>query len=595
MKRTVRLSPGECRSRNVFVLFLLAAMLIVLPSAAQAATFTVNSTADEVDADPGNGICAAAGGACTLRAAIQEANALAGADTIIVPAGTYTLTLAGAGENLAATGDLDISDNIAIRGAGADSTIIQAGTLGVGGPPNGIDRVFDISGPVTVNITGITVRNGMVIDNSGGVEGNGGGILNNGGTLTITDSTISGNTAIDSGGAVYDSGGALSITNSTISGNTSQQGSGIFSNGGTIMLLKSTLSNNLADGDGGGIYMNNPGTDPHLTITNSTLSGNSAIGGVGGGVLCGGTILVTNSTIAGNMSSGTGGGIFNVGGMTLFNTIVADSTGSNCSGTIINGGNNIDSGSTCGWGTNMGSMSDTSPLLGKLADNGGQTQTMALLTGSPAIDGVTYGSPNGSPATDQRGVVRPQLSGYDIGAFEWVQTYNITIAQNCSSVVCTPNPVPEMFNSLCTILPAGGFYISSLLAGDTGAPQPVAQTWQYRFPQVNHEKDITVTCDSNNIILFRSGGSVGKPYGSIQAALNSPSVLSNDQLLVPVGAYVETGHAVTLNRTIGDIIFTLSGGWDASFTSNAGKRSQIAGQLVITGIGGLIIDLIEIL
>jgi CSLREA domain-containing protein len=67
--------------------------------------FTVDSTLDAVDAAPGDGLCATGGGVCTLRAAIQEANALAGSDTIVVPAGTYTLTIAGQAENAAATGD----------------------------------------------------------------------------------------------------------------------------------------------------------------------------------------------------------------------------------------------------------------------------------------------------------------------------------------------------------------------------------------------------------------------------------------------------------------------------------------------------------
>jgi CSLREA domain-containing protein len=102
-----------------------------------AVSFTVDSTTDAVDTAPGNGVCATAGSVCTLRAAIQEANALAGDDTITVPAGTYTLTILGRDEYAAATGDLNITSNITINGAGAGSTIIQAGTLGVGGPPNG--------------------------------------------------------------------------------------------------------------------------------------------------------------------------------------------------------------------------------------------------------------------------------------------------------------------------------------------------------------------------------------------------------------------------------------------------------------------------
>jgi CSLREA domain-containing protein len=126
------------------------------------ADFTLETTADAPDLSPGDGVCATAVGdnnACTLRAAIQEANAIAGANTIHVPAGTYTLSIAGPGERAAATGDLDITDDVTIDGAGAAATIVDGG---------GLDRVFNnstaidltnCSGPTTT-ISGLTVRNG---------------------------------------------------------------------------------------------------------------------------------------------------------------------------------------------------------------------------------------------------------------------------------------------------------------------------------------------------------------------------------------------------------------------------------------------------
>ena len=127
-----------------FLLGVAALLLAVAPAAA--ATFTVNDTTDAVDAAPGDGKCATAVATCTLRAAIQEANAHAGADTIMVPAGTYLLTIAGQGEDIAATGDLDITDDVTITGAGADNTILDG---------NGIDRIFDISAS-TVAIVGLS-------------------------------------------------------------------------------------------------------------------------------------------------------------------------------------------------------------------------------------------------------------------------------------------------------------------------------------------------------------------------------------------------------------------------------------------------------
>jgi CSLREA domain-containing protein len=139
---------------------LTAALGFAVP--AGAATFTVNTTADAVDATPGDGACASAGGSCSLRAAVMEANTLPGPDTIVLPAGRYTLTLAGAGEDAAATGDLDVLSDITILGAGAASTIIDGG---------GIDRVFDVLD--TLRLTSLTVEGGRILDTS--FDGGGGG------------------------------------------------------------------------------------------------------------------------------------------------------------------------------------------------------------------------------------------------------------------------------------------------------------------------------------------------------------------------------------------------------------------------------------
>ena len=135
--------------------------------------------------------------------------------------------------------------------------------------------------------------------------------------------------------------------------------------------------------------------------------------------MTGSTIVVVNSTIAGNRADMGGGGFYTSGGLgsTLYNTIVANNIGGNCLGSITNGGNNIDSGTSCGWGSDYGSRSNTDPQLGALANNGGPTPTMALQVGSPAINGVTYNAPNNCPAIDQRGYARS--GACDIGAYEY--------------------------------------------------------------------------------------------------------------------------------------------------------------------------------
>ena len=283
-------------------------------------------------------------GADSLRQAITDANAAAGADTInFSVSGTISL----------ATSLPSITDVAGLTIDGVGQTVTVSG--------NGAVRVFQIGAGAPVTLNRLTIANGSA--------GSGGGI-NNSGTLTITNTTLSGNSSPGSfGGAINNAGGGtLSITNSTFSANST------------------------TGGFGGAIYNNGTTVD----ITNSTFSGNGANGGFGSSLF--------NNAVA---------------GFTVRNSIVTNSAGgSNCGGAIANGGNNIDSAASCGWGALNGSMSTTDPLLGVLANNGGQNQTFALLPGSPAIDGVSSGAPNGAPATDQRGVTRPQGTRFDIGAFE---------------------------------------------------------------------------------------------------------------------------------------------------------------------------------
>src|SRR3954452_11550189 len=145
---------------------ILALMFAVIASLAitafstnvNAATFVVNTTSDTQDAAPGNGTCADSGGMCSLRAAITEANALSGADTITLPAGTYTITLVAADEDANAGGDFDITSPITINGAGAGTTIVQANAA----PMVATERVFHVigAGATAVTINAITIQNG---------------------------------------------------------------------------------------------------------------------------------------------------------------------------------------------------------------------------------------------------------------------------------------------------------------------------------------------------------------------------------------------------------------------------------------------------
>jgi CSLREA domain-containing protein len=373
---------------------LLAATTTPAPALADT-TFTVNTTADAPDGNVGDGVCARPGttNVCTLRAAIEEANAFSGDDTIVIPANIGPNT--GTIELDSVLKDLSITSNINIDGPGAGAMTLKPQPRVPEDPSSrGISRVFSIGSGAVVEIEGLSIKGGTP---PAGQEG--GGILNSG-TLTLRNTTVSDNTTTNSGDGDQGLGGGIYTT-------------------GTLEVTNSTLSGNSGGGTGGGI--DNVGT---LTVTNSTLSGNSAFDG--GGIFNGfGTLTVTNSTLSGNRAH-RGGGIYNVGQTNLSNTIIANSpSGGNCfnvtdfGARIIDHGHNISSDNTCSFSA-QGSSNSTDPKLEALANNGGPTLTHALLPDSPAINAIPNGT-NGCATeitTDQRGVKRPQAGNCEIGSFE---------------------------------------------------------------------------------------------------------------------------------------------------------------------------------
>jgi len=302
--------------------------LVVFCGTAPAAgkTFTVNSTLDQVDANPGDGTCATASAVCTLRAAIQESNAYTGTDavTIVLSNKKYTLTIAGRGEDAAATGDLDITRSVTIKGKGSTKTFING---------NKLDRVLHIkyvTGALTVNISGVAIQNGMAEDSYFANTVEGGGILIDRATVTLTNCAVSENSAVSAtdnvsgGGGIYVyNAGTLTVKNSVISNNTVQAaqtaaGGGIYNESGTVILTGSTVSGNSAWCPGSGAYGGgiwNIGVA--FTMTNTTVSRNTVSGLFtrGGGVDAeGGTITITGGSVSDNTSlatdTGYGGGLF---------------------------------------------------------------------------------------------------------------------------------------------------------------------------------------------------------------------------------------------------------------------------------------------
>ena len=335
---------------HVILIFFCMTIVLFLYQDAEAKIFKVNSTADIVDAAPGNGICATGAATCTLRAAVQEANAFPGADTIILKVKTYRRTIAGTGEDLAATGDLDITDSVTITGLGAAYTIIDG---------NLIDRVFHVIGNATVaSFVGLKIQNGFVssgvpagagilnfrattaviactIKNNISYASRGGGIFNDGGGLKVVSSRVTQNVLYYEGGPVYGGGiaslqGELKLMGTKISDNLASniadtaspfdaaRGGGVAISGGTSVKIKScTITGNIADSwtgdqyasEGGGLHIEEVS---NANIINTKIAYNTAtgIGGFGGGV----KVLESNATFSGctiieNSATGVFGGL----------------------------------------------------------------------------------------------------------------------------------------------------------------------------------------------------------------------------------------------------------------------------------------------
>jgi hypothetical protein len=373
---------------------------------AVAADTAGNTTSDTIDASVVNPIVVGTtadettGGNCSLRAAVASANnndaeggCLNGLqtvpDTILVPAGTYELT----------AGQLIVSGDVVIAGAGARQTAIRGDSLG--------SRLFEIdSGNVTMN--GVTIAGGNETFGSQTANaGVGGGIWVTGnGALTLRRSTVSGNHADQSGGGI-DNNGSLTVDRSTIEDNSTGCGlgcglgigGGIDDFGSSVTVTNSTIIGNFASNDGGGLYLASG-----ATLTNDTIAANhgDTAGGTGAG---GGAIAVYGATDPHTIQ--------------LTNTLLAGNTwngdASDCSASLASFGHNLDQVGDCGLDA-AGDQQGVDPKFGSV-DSSGASDVLPLTAGSPAVDA---GDDSACPATDEMGTKRPQGRHCDIGAYELV-------------------------------------------------------------------------------------------------------------------------------------------------------------------------------
>lgn len=440
---------------------LLALAMSASATCGSAAGFDVTTELDAPDSEPGDGICATGEGACSLRAAVQEANALPGHDVIVLPAGLFAFTVEGRDEDSAASGDLDILDTLTLAGTGAQATIVDG---------NGIDTVVQIhAGAGMVRIEGIGLVRGdyrlppacNVID----CPGAGGLIVGDGVEVTLRDVDLRENVSVGLATALLNRGclngdrlrvignrnaesgfsqatiltdphaddlrACLSLDHSEIAAN-GVAGDGmvvgaIYADDSDIVLKRSLVRDNVGQWDGAFLFnMRN-----EVLIENTTIVGN--IGGSGLMLNDGGsTVHFRHCTITGNTGASTGG-IHDVHGgfglVTLSNTLLTGNHLTNgepndCRRGLVSLGGlvtgapvipTLPSGpdQPCWVQPGPADQTDTFLDLGELADHGGATYSL-LPTGSAIDAGVA----DQCTALDQRDFIRPAGKGCDIGAVE---------------------------------------------------------------------------------------------------------------------------------------------------------------------------------
>ncbi|HYF79316.1 MAG TPA: Ig-like domain repeat protein, partial [Symbiobacteriaceae bacterium] len=482
----------------------LAAILFLGTPVAQASDFLVTTTMDSVDNNLGDSICANALGQCSLRAAIQNANKNPDADTIRLKPGTYTISLAGGGEDNAATGDIDILGAVSMIGVLADGVTENpdASQAIIDGAQ--VDRIFSVgpygtSASFNATFKNLTLRNGRNTtsgDAYGGAMDSG----SSGSTLITIDNLIfEDNYATQDGGAIYMDGGTNrrieikntifrrnSVTNgsggavqfslgvqydiydSAFESNTAQFGSaisvGAAATGGYVPTInRTTFSGNTAN-TSGTVYLTGP-----TAINNSTISGNSAAqraGGIRHGGTAGQMLTLRHVTVTGNTAGTAGSGVeVSMVNTTLemHNSIIAGNTGGGAeligtgagTGTALisasSTNNLVGNGSNLTNGVNGNKTGIANPGLGTLTTDPGSKGKIHI----PVKGGLAHNAGNnaqtGGLTTDQRGQTRV-VGTVDIGAVE----VQLTPTTSTLSSSANPSTVGQSVTFTATVTGAGG-------------------------------------------------------------------------------------------------------------------------------------------
>ena len=507
----------------------------------------------------------------------------------------------GSGANISVTGGSTLTLN---------NSTVSNGTAS-GTFPNGKGGGIFIN-----NNSNATVTNSTISGNTS--NQNGAGIYNRiGGTLTVINSTVTNNHANNAGGGGIDNRGIATISNSTITGNsTSSNGGGLYNAyaTATLTVTNSTISNNTSNFRGGGISNISNGT---VTIANSTISGNTAPNG--GGLRNTGTMTVTNSTISGNTATTNGGGIYNTGTTTLTianstiaynsasnaggisnasntstvtvsNSIVAGNTATtnteaaNNSGTFTSNGNNLvgQSGSAGSFPTVASDITVSgliSTVLSPVANNGGLTQTHALVASSQAIDAGSNTLATGL-TSDQRGLPFTRISNstVDIGAFEYRATPPALDLSVVKTAPATANPGGSISYTITVTNNSSTDTIDHLNLSDTVPTAVTNPSFSASVGNYNNTNGVW-----GNVNLAPSQSATLTVNGTIDSATPAGTIVTNTATVKPnpilsgltalgVTDSVTTNDSSTANTLIQGIV-------NLSVSSNAGTE---AGTTIIT-------------
>ncbi len=416
---------------------------VVAVAAAHAGTYTVNSTTDAVDATPGDDVCATAAATCTLRAAVQEANAHAGPDVITLPAGWYALALTGPNEDAAATGDLDVHDELQVNGAGAATTSID----GLEG-----DRVFHVIAS-TFAIRDVTIRGGRAPEDSENPFASmGGGVFvdDAAGGCTVERVTFQDNaTAVGGSGLAIVSGTSpITLSGCTFDGNSSTRGSALdVHTTGPVSMTDTTLTSNTSTSItcGGGTI--EAGT---VTISGGDVSDNVGVGCGGLGIQASDGVTIDGTTFRRNQSSGfySGGvvAIVTTGGVSFTNVEASENSGANGGGIGITAAGDValtkvrvlDNGTSA------------SPGGGLLADAGGaltlvDSTVSGNVSGAGGGGGVFLGA--GSLTIEGTTIAQNQAIGDGIGGGGFINAGTLAITNSTISGNVAPFVVGGLFMS----------------------------------------------------------------------------------------------------------------------------------------------------